>query len=68
MLHRLREAMTDNTGKLGGGDAPVEIDETFVGGKVKNMHKSKQGRTKRNTDNKTIVLGCWSAADASKLR
>jgi transposase-like protein len=34
MLHRLREAMTDTVGKIGGGFAPVEIDETFVGDKA----------------------------------
>ena len=40
MLHRIRVAMTDMTGKIG-GSGPVECDETFYGGKVKNMHKSK---------------------------
>src|SRR5664280_1802690 len=42
MLHRLREAMTDTAGKIGGGDAPIEIDETFVGGRVQNMHTKKR--------------------------
>lgn len=70
MLHRIRTAM--NTGgfgkttKLGGPDAgPVEIDETFVGGKIKNMHKSKKIRLNRirgeqnetNHLNKTVVMG-----------
>jgi len=43
MLHRLREAMRDDgTFKLGGSEGgPVEMDETFIGGKVKNMHASK---------------------------
>jgi hypothetical protein len=60
MLHRIRKAMTDMTGtKLGGDGTPVEIDETFVGGKVTNMHKS---RRKKNLSyqgglGKTIVLG-----------
>jgi len=40
MLHRFREAMTDNGSfKLGGQGGPVEMDETFVGGKVRNMHR-----------------------------
>ena len=41
MLHRVRLAMQDNEtgGKLGG---EVEVDEAFVGGKARNMHKDKR--------------------------
>jgi transposase-like protein len=45
MLHRIREAMKNGSFmKMGGGEdgGPVEVDETFVGGKVKNMHRSKR--------------------------
>jgi transposase-like protein len=43
MLHRIREAMKNETfAKMGGDGGPVEVDETFVGGKVKNMHLSKR--------------------------
>ena len=37
MLHRIRLAMQDDQtgGKLGG---EVEVDETFIGGKARNMH------------------------------
>src|SRR6266513_1881676 len=43
MLQRIRLAMQDESGggKLGGD---VEIDETFIGGKARNMHKSKRKR------------------------
>lgn len=58
MLHRLREAMTDETGKIGGDGTPIECDETFVGGKVKNMHKSKRPAiAMQGQGNKAVVLG-----------
>src|SRR5665213_109323 len=57
MLHRLREAMTDAGDKLGGNGIPIEIDETFVGGKVINMHKHKRVEANAKGGNKTIVFG-----------
>jgi transposase-like protein len=36
MCHRIREAMKDNSGPLGGAGKTVEADETYVGGKAKN--------------------------------
>ena len=44
MMHRIRLAMHDGpfTTKLGGGGKAVEMDETFIGGKARNMHKSKR--------------------------
>jgi transposase-like protein len=46
MLQRLRTALHNrtfgSTTKLGGPDSEVEADETFVGGKVSNMHKSRR--------------------------
>lgn len=43
MLQRLRLAMQDEChgGKLGG---EVEVDETFIGGKARNMHKARKLR------------------------
>jgi hypothetical protein len=57
MLRRLRGAMTDTAGKLGNG--PIECDETFVGGKVKNMHKSKRpkGVGAQGGHGKAVVMG-----------
>jgi transposase-like protein len=43
MLHRIREAMKNKSMfKLGGSGSEVEADETIVGGKAANMHKSRK--------------------------
>lgn len=71
MLHRLRLVVKapDLGTKLGSNDGgEVEVDESFVGGKAKNMHKSKLKAlqmakqdagtyTHIKNDNKTAVLG-----------
>jgi transposase-like protein len=59
MLHRIRLAMQDDLsgGSLGG---EVEVDETFSGGKARNMHKDRKRRVQqhgRNTGGKAVVLG-----------
>lgn len=42
LLHRLREALTDNTERVFEG--PVEVDETLIGGKARNMHADKRAQ------------------------
>src|ERR1700678_34586 len=63
MLHRIRLGMQNpDGGKLSG---EVEVDETFIGGKTRNMHKSKRQRIARKAgpgglyggNAKTIVMG-----------
>lgn len=57
MLQRLRLAMQDeHSGLLGG---IVEADETFIGGKARNMHKHvREAKIKgRGPSGKTIVVG-----------
>jgi len=57
MLHRIRLAMQTGTfEKLSG---QVEADETFIGGKARNMHKSKREEkiTGRGASGKVAVMG-----------
>ncbi len=45
VLHRIRKAMQN--GSLGKLSGHVEVDETFIGGLARNMHKSKRGKLSR---------------------
>ena len=56
LAHRIREAWGPREREAFGG--PVEVDETYVGGKRKNMpRKKRKGLTGRGTAGKTIVVG-----------
>lgn len=57
MLQRIRHAM--HTGTFAKLSGQVEADETFIGGKARNMHKDVRSRkiTGRGPKDKTIVMG-----------
>ena len=55
LAHRLRKAFESESGLFAG---PVEVDETYMGGKRKNMPKSKREElTGRGVVGKTAVVG-----------
>jgi transposase-like protein len=57
MLHRIRKAMQNGTFIKFAGE--VEVDETFIGGKARNMHVSERKRRITGTGgkDKTAVIG-----------
>jgi hypothetical protein len=64
MLHRIRLAVQSKSfAKLGGPDsAPIEVDETFISGKARSMHRAKRERMSRNGGmqgggGKAVVMG-----------
>ena len=60
MLHRIRFAMQRGSfDKIGGTGGPVEADETFIGGKARNMHAHKRAQKITGTggSGKELVMG-----------
>jgi transposase-like protein len=60
MLHRIRRAMENESfDKLGSPVTPVEVDETFIGGKPQNMHAKKrlQMQNGLHANKKMAVMG-----------
>lgn len=58
MNHRIRLAMQgDDGGSLGIDGAVVEVDESFIGGKVRNMHPAKRRAKMRHADRRGGYVG-----------
>ena len=60
LAHRLRVALADKGSAFAG---PVEVDETYMGGKMKNMHGKQRREARQKPDyGKTIVAGARDRA------
>jgi transposase-like protein len=63
MLHRIRTSLKDDAAsqiKIDGDGGPIEVDETFIGGKYKNMHRSRRMGLKNGMKadrGKAVVMG-----------
>jgi len=70
MLHRIRLAMQDDlTGGMLNGE--IEVDESKIGGKLRNMHKWRKEKVQREHGQKgakTIVLGVVERASEGKKK
>lgn len=77
MLHRIRLAMqTGSFQRFGGPGVEMEADETFIGGKMKNMHPDRQAKIRKAREStignvqylgKTAVMGILDR-DQRKVR
>lgn len=65
MLHRIRLAMQESGGKLTG---EVEVDETFIGGKARNMHAAKRKEKITGTGGKDKAIAFGMVERGGKVR
>lgn len=66
LCHRIREAVRDADTSLLNGI--VEVDETYVGGKMKNMHKDRRELARKGRIQKAIVLGAIQRGGGIRLK
>lgn len=65
MLHRIRLAM--QSGSFDRFDGEVEVDETFIGGKARNMHKDVLGIRQRDGQIRAAVVSDTTKANLYPL-
>jgi transposase-like protein len=76
LCHRIREAVKDADCSFIGAGNVVEVDETYIGGKAKNMHKdvrerhalARRRRPGTAYDNKTMVVGAIERGGPVRLQ
>ena len=57
MLHRIRETWVRESGNNTPFSGPLEVDETYMGGRERNKHESKKRRAGRGAAGKAAVIG-----------
>jgi transposase-like protein len=76
MLQRIRHAMQESGGKLGGPGSTVEVDETWIGGKARSMNAGRRGKAVKGggtrgpyaVSGKAIVFGMLERGGRVKVR
>ena len=66
LCHRIRSAMTDESGELLTGI--VEADETYIGGKPRYRYPSRKKSADHRRDDKTIILGAVERGGRVRFR
>jgi len=66
MLQRIREAMQDKTATKLAGE--VEVDESFIGGKARNMHRSRREQVITGTGGKDKAIALGMVERGGKVR